>query len=78
LKELCRSVIDQAINQERADCGKKALGLNQLYKHERPDWWPLDTFTSKDVFKNKDNLHAVYNAARKALGRMKDVEIEED
>ena len=77
LKKLCRDIVSHAINHERKAQGHPELGPHSTYKGERPSWWPLADFTSKETTKNKENVVNVYEAARKVLGAIYNVTLED-
>jgi hypothetical protein len=77
LKKLCRDIVSHAINHERKAQGQAELGPHSTYKGERPSWWPLADFTSKETTKNKENVLNVYEAARKVLSAIYNVTLED-
>ena len=76
LKKLCRDIVSHAINHERTAQGQAELGPHSTYKAERPSWWPLADFTSKETTKNKENVLNVYEAARNVLSAIYNVTLE--
>lgn len=76
LVRLCRVMVREAINADRAAKGEKELSATQIYKNAEntPDWWPLGKFAAS-AFEKKDEAMKVYNAARKVLAAVHGVNL---
>lgn len=78
LVKLCRMMVRECVNHERNAKGEPDLPLNTaaMYRSEnKPDWWPFQDWCAKS-FANKDQAVQVYNAARKVLAAIHDVNLE--
>ena len=78
LSKLCRIMVREAINAERSELGLAPFTTSQkLYDSEnRPDWWPLENFSSAE-FKKKGSAIKIYDAARKVLSVVHGVQLQE-